>query len=440
MAQLTLTMVHIDEIAAHPKNARKHPAKQLKQLENSIKAFGNNTPIIIDESRKILCGHARFEVLQRLGNTEIPTISIGHLSEAQKRAFMIADNKIAENAVWDEELLITELNYLAQLDVDVEVDLTGFSMGEIDILLGAADQPVSEDPPPPPPDLDNTVTQPGDIWQLGPHRIICGDCRSEYVVNTLMDRRGAQMVITDPPYNVPINGHVCGLGSVKHEEFAMACGEMTLDEFAEFLFDALLQLERVCTDGALLYVFMDWRHQFELLIARQKLQIPLINMCVWVKNNGGMGSFYRSQHELVYIFKHGSGIFTNNVELGQHGRYRTNVWNYPGVNSFGKGRDEALAMHPTVKPAAMIADAILDATNRGDIVLDGFLGSGTTLIAAAQTGRVCYGVEIDSRYVDVAVHRWEEATGEVAIHEQSSVSFEDVAICRPDPLSREVEV
>ena len=282
------------------------------------------------------------------------------------------------------------------------------------------------------------MTQPGDIWQLGPHKVICGDCRSEYIINTLMDRQLAQMVITDPPYNVKINGHVSGLGSVRHDEFAMASGEMNSDEFAEFLFFALLQLQRASTKGALLYVFMDWRHQFELLIARQKLQIPILNMCVWVKNNGGMGSFYRSQHELVYIFKHGDGLFTNNVELGKHGRYRTNVWNYPGVNSFGEGRDEALAMHPTVKPVAMIADAILDATNRGDIVLDGFLGSGTTLLAAEQTGRICYGVEIDPRYVDVAVRRWEAATGEVAIHEQSTVTFEDVAICRPDPLSREV--
>lgn len=438
MKQLKIVPMSIEDITPNPTNARKHSVKQLKQLENSINAFGNNTPIIIDENRKILCGHARFETLKRLGHAQIPTVGIDHLTEAQKRAFMIADNKIAENATWDEELLSLELDYLTQLDVDVDVDLTGFSMGEIDILLGAVDQTVSEDPPPPPPDLDNTVTQPGDIWQLGPHRIVCGDCRDDYVVDTLMDRHGAQMVITDPPYNVPINGHVSGLGRIRHDEFAMASGEMTSDEFAEFLFNALLQLERVCTDGALLYVFMDWRHQFELLIARQQLQMPLINMCVWAKNNGGMGSFYRSQHELVYIFKHGSGLFTNNVELGKHGRYRTNVWNYPGVNSFGEGRDEALAMHPTVKPVSMIMDAILDATNRGDIVLDGFLGSGTTLMAASQTGRVCYGVEIDPRYVDVAVHRWEEATGEVAIHEQSSVSFEDVAICRPDPLSREV--
>ena len=438
MSTLTIKMVAINDIAAHPNNARKHPANQLKQLEKSIANFGNNTPIIIDEDNTILCGHARFAALKKLGHTEIPTVSVGHLNDDQKRAYMIADNKIADNAMWDDDLLRVELNYLAQIEVDVDVDLTGFSMGEIDILLGADEQAEPEDPPPSPPALENAVTQPGDIWQLGPHKVICGDCRSEYIINTLMDRQLAQMVITDPPYNVKINGHVSGLGSVRHDEFAMASGEMNSDEFAEFLFFALLQLQRASTKGALLYVFMDWRHQFELLIARQKLQIPILNMCVWVKNNGGMGSFYRSQHELVYIFKHGDGLFTNNVELGKHGRYRTNVWNYPGVNSFGEGRDEALAMHPTVKPVAMIADAILDATNRGDIVLDGFLGSGTTLLAAEQTGRICYGVEIDPRYVDVAVRRWEAATGEVAIHEQSTVTFEDVAICRPDPLSREV--
>ncbi len=311
-------------------------------------------------------------------------------------------------------------------------------MGEIDILLGAADQPASEDPPPPPPEPENTVTKIGDVWQLGPHRIVCGDCRDNDVMESLMDSRLAQMVITDPPYNVPINGHVSGLGKNKHDEFAMAAGEMTYEEFIEFLFDALLQMDRVCVEGALQYVFMDWRHQFELLIARQQLQNPLVNLCVWVKTNGGMGSLYRSQHELIFIFKKGSAPHINNVELGAHGRYRTNVWTYPGVNTFGEGRDEALACHPTVKPVAMIADAILDVTNRGDIVLDGFLGSGTALLAAEQTGRVCYGVEIAQGYVDVCLRRWMEVTGDDAVHVPSGHTFDDLRVFRTDPELCEV--
>ena len=438
MKQLNIISMSIEDITPNPKNARKHSVKQLKQLENSIQAFGNNTPITIDEKRKILCGHARFETLKRLGHTQIPTVGIEHLNEAQKRAFMIADNKIAENATWDEELLSLELEYLTQLEVDVDVNLTGFSMGEIDVLLGAAEQSVAEEPPPPPPEPENTVTMLDDVWQLGPHRILCGDCRDNDVMESLMDSRLAQMVITDPPYNVPINGHVSGLGKNKHDEFAMATGEMTYAEFIEFLFDALLQMDRACVEGALQYVFMDWRHQFELLIARQQLQNPLVNLCVWVKTNGGMGSLYRSQHELIFIFKKGSAPHINNVELGTHGRYRTNVWTYPGVNTFGEGRDEALASHPTVKPVAMVADAILDVTHRGNIVLDGFLGSGTTLLAAEQTGRVCYGVEIDPRYVDVSLQRWMVASGDDAVHLQSGHTFDDLRLLRADPEMCEV--
>ena len=427
MNQLIIVPMSIEDLIPSPNNARTHSNRQLKQLESSIKAFGNNTPIIIDENRTILCGHARYEVLKRLGYTAVPTIGIEHLTKAQKRAFMIADNKIAENAAWDIDLLTIELNYLLQVDIDVDVDLTGFSMGEIDVLLGAAGHPAVEDAPPPPPDPANTVTQLGDTWQLGSHRIVCGDCRSTDVMDALMECDRAQMVITDPPYNVPIHGHVSGLGRTQHDEFAMASGEMTFDEFIEFLSDALGQMARISVDGSLHYVFMDWRHQFELLIAGQQLQNPLVNLCVWVKTNGGMGSLYRSQHELIYIFKKGASPHINNVELGRHGRYRTNVWTYPGVNAFGAGRDEALAAHPTVKPVAMIADAILDVTHRGDIVLDGFLGSGTTLLAAEQTGRVCYGVEIDPGYVDVALHRWMEATGEQAVHVPSGHSFDELA-------------
>ena len=394
----------VKSLKPYKQNARTHSTKQIRQIAESIKTFGFMNPVLVDADNNIIAGHGRVAAAKHLGMEEIPTIRLDHLTETERRAYVLADNRLAELAGWDEDLLRVELDYLTNLEIDLNVEVIGFSTSEIDILLGTDMTTVVDEPPPPPP--VKPITQDGDLWQLGPHRLICGDCRSPTVLNQLMGDRTARMVITDPPYNVPIDGHARGLGKTRHTDFAMACGELSTEEYQTFLTQGFSQLARASEDGALHYLFMDWRHMAELLSAAQQVYDEYINLCVWTKTNGGMGSLYRSQHELVFVFKHGKAPHINNVQLGQHGRYRTNVWNYPGMNSFGPARDEVLAMHPTVKPVQLVADAILDVTCRGDIVLDGFLGSGTTLLATEQTGRISYGVEIDPRYVDVALHRW----------------------------------
>ena len=262
--------------------------------------------------------------------------------------------------------------------------------------------------------------------------ITCGDATDPEVYRILLNGEKAQMVFTDPPYNVPVNGHICGLGKVQHGEFVMASGEMSEEEFVRFLTDVTANLAAFSCDGSIHYVCMDWRHLGELLAAGRASYSELKNLVVWNKDNGGMGAFYRSKHELVFVFKNGSGPHINNFELGQHGRYRTNVWDYAGVNSLKSERAEELAMHPTVKPVAMVADAMRDCSRRGGIVLDAFSGSGTTIMAAEQTGRRGRAIELDPRYVDVAIRRWQKVTGGKAVKVSSGVSFDDLAALAED--------
>jgi hypothetical protein len=326
---------------------------------------------------------------------------------------VIADNKIAENAGWDRETLAIELQGLLEMDLDFDVTVTGFEMGEVDLLLletgeGADDEADSL------PEIDTSlppVTQPGDLWHLGRHCLLCADATKPESFTRLMAGEMAELVFTDPPYNVPIEGHVCRLGAAKHADFAMASGEMSEAEFVGFLKTALGLMAAHSRDGSIHFVCMDWRHLHELLTAGRSVYRELKNLCVWTKTNGGMGSLYRSAHEMVAVFKQGTAPHVNNVELGRHGRNRTNVWSYTGMNSFGAERDEALAAHPTVKPVALVEDAILDCSNRSGIVLDAFVGSGTTLIAAERAGRRGFGLELEPRYVDVALRRFRDFTG-----------------------------
>ena len=437
--ELIIVLMLVNKLVTDPRNSRTHSRKQIKQLARSIEVFGFLVPVLIDQNNNIIAGHARLLAAKELGMEKVPAIQVEHLTEAQKRAYIIADNKLAENAGWDENLLRVELEFLSQVDIDVDVDLTGFEIPEIDMIIGNANISACDEPPLPAfPKIENTVTRAGDLWQLGHHRVICGDCREAAVIDLLMTDQQAGMIITDPPYNVPISGHVSGLGKTHHPEFAMASGEMSPKAFIKFLIACLKQLARVSKDGSLHYLFIDWRHISELLAAGQEVYDDMINLIVWSKTNGGMGSLYRSQHEMIFIFKYGSAAHINNVELGKHGRYRTNVWTYAGVNAFGKGRDEALAMHPTVKPTQMIADAILDVTAQNDIVLDGFLGSGTTVLAAEQTGRICYGVEFDPRYVDLALQRWMDVTGEQPVHAETGHTLDELTDIRLQHDSCEV--
>ncbi|WP_299847842.1 DNA methyltransferase [uncultured Roseovarius sp.] len=374
----------------------------------SIEAFGFTNPVLIDERRTILAGHGRVAGAKLLGMTEVPCLRLDHMSDDEKRAYVLADNKLALNAGWDEDLLAAELGALTSADLDFDVSITGFSIPEIDNVLEAVSPEELGDPEDDVMPFDAPArVQLGDIWQLGPHRLICGDALEADVVCALMDGGEARMAFSDPPYNVPIDRHVGNSGKIQHREFAMASGEMSEAEFTGFLATACQNLADHSVDGSIHFICMDWRHMSEMLEAGQGAYAELKNLIVWAKDNGGMGTFYRSRHELIFAFKKGTAPHINTFELGQHGRYRTNVWEYRGVNSRHAGRMEELALHPTVKPVQMIADAIRDVSARGDIVLDIFGGSGSTLIAAEKTGRRGYLCELDPIYCDRILARWE---------------------------------
>lgn len=397
-----------DRLKPWARNPRTHSRKQLRQLVRSIEAFGFTNPVLIDEDNTILAGHGRVAAAREMGLATVPCRLISSMTEAQKRAYVIADNKLALNAGWDEELLAEELGALQDADLEFDVEVTGFSIAEIDGLIeGLAPEEPGDPADDAVPNEAPARCRPGDIWRLGRHRLICGDALDSETVRLLMDGERARMVFTDPPYNVPISGHVGGSGKVKHREFAMAAGELSAAQFTEFLRSAFRNLAEHSLDGAIHFVCMDWRHMGEVLAAGEEIYTGLKNLVVWVKDNGGMGSFYRSRHELIFAFKLGTAPHVNSFELGQHGRYRTNVWQYKGVNTLRSGRMEELALHPTVKPVQMIADAIKDVSGRGEIVLDLFGGSGSTLIAAEKTGRRAFLAELDPIYCDRILQRWE---------------------------------
>jgi DNA modification methylase len=380
---------------------------------------------------KVIAGHGRVLACAELGLTEVPTVRLEHLSEAQTRAFMIADNRLTENSEWDERLLAEQLKELSTLELDFSLEATGFEMGEIDLRIeGLTPEPERDDPADALPEVQTgpAVTRPGDLWLLGSHRAFCGSALEEGAYTALMQSETAAMVFTDPPYNVRIDGNVSGLGAIHHREFAMASGELSEAEFTAFLSRTCSLLARHSVEGSLHFICMDWRHTGELLAAGREAYTEWKNLCVWTKDNGGMGSLYRSQHELVFVFKHGHAGHRNNVQLGQFGRNRSNVWRYPGANSFARQTDEGnlLALHPTVKPVAMVADAILDCTARGEVVLDAFLGSGTSVIAAERVGRRGYGLELDPMYVDTIIRRWQAFSGDEARHAASAQSFNDL--------------
>jgi DNA modification methylase len=412
----------------HARNPRTHSPAQLRKIEASIRRFGFLNPVLVDQDDRILAGHGRIAAARAIGLASVPVIRIEGMTEAERKAYVIADNRLAELAGWDDELLRLELGAITELDVGFDLELTGFAAGELEQLLAAIEADgKSLEAGAPEPTLDQpAVSEVGQLWELGAHRLICGDSRDPAVYAKLLGGERAQLVITDPPYNVPIQGHVCGLGKVRHSEFAMASGEMSEIEFRQFLQEVLGNLAAFSVDGSIHFVCMDWRHMRELLAAGDAVYSELKNLIVWNKDNGGMGAFYRSKHELVFAFKNGKSPHINNFELGQHGRYRTNVWDYAGINSLRAGRDEELAMHPTVKPVAMIADAIRDCSKRNGIVLDAFSGSGTTLMAAEATARRGFAIEIEPHYVDVAIRRWEAATGGSAVLAGNGCTFREL--------------
>jgi DNA modification methylase len=350
------------------------------------------------------------------------------LSAAEKRALALADNKIAANAGWDRAVLAAELGELADLlpECELSIEITGFEPAEIDALMGDLIDPEWD----PAENLSDVKAQPisrrGDLWLLDRHRLYCGDAKTRDNVHKLMGRERATMVFADPPYNVPTSS-VQGRGKIRHPNFLQGSGELSPEAFTEFLKSTLSLAAEYSVDGALQFICMDWRHIGELLTAGREIYHELQNLAVWVKSNAGQGSFYRSQHELIFVFKNGQAAHVNNVELGRHGRNRTNVWNYAGVNTFRAGRLDDLSVHPTVKPVALVADAMRDCTRRRDIVLDPFMGSGTTIMAAERVGRRGYGLELDPIYVDAALRRWQAFTKRDAVLAATTKTFDEIS-------------
>jgi len=418
----------IADLSPYANNPRTHSAKQIKQIAESIQIFGFNNPVLVDDNDTVIAGHGRIEAAKQLGMETVPVVRLSHMTEAQKRAYVIADNKLAENAGWDSDLLKLEIADLSIMELDFDIGVIGFETVEIDIMLDG-DDPVPE-PPIPAPVAGPAVSRSGDLWLLGNHRLYCDDALNSCSYDTLLAGERAQAVFTDPPYNVPINGHVCGKGAIKHDEFKMASGEMSGQEFQQFLETFCCHLKKFSTEGSVQFICMDWRHIQALLNVGEGAFDALLNICVWNKTNGGMGSFYRSKHELIAVFRNGSATHINNVDLGRFGRNRTNVWDYAGINAFSRDRDAALAMHPTVKPVAMVADAILDVTSRQGLVLDPFSGSGTTIMAGEQTGRRVAALELDPHYVDVAIRRFEQTTDVKAVLTETGETFAETATRR----------
>lgn len=405
-------------LTPHPNNARKHSRTQIRAIAKSIEVFGFTAPILVNKDRYILAGHGRHQAAKLLDLNSVPVIFLDDLTDGQAKAYMLADNKLTDRSTWDDAKVAAQLKELTELVLDFDIEATGFETPEIDFRIQSLEEPDAAD------QADDfllakgpAVSVQGDVWHLGDHRIHCGNAVDPAAYQILMEGQKAVAAFTDPPYNVKVDGHVSGNGSITHREFAMASGEMSGTEYTDFLGSSLTNICTHTTEGALLYACMDWRHMGEMLAAAKVSKCELMNLCVWAKSNGGMGSLYRSRHELIFVFKNGKEPHQNNIQLGRFGRNRTNVWNYPSANNFGrKSSKNGFGLHPTVKPILLVADAIHDSTTRGNVVLDPFLGSGTTVLAAERTGRRCYGIEIDPLYVDTAIDRWQRMSGHVAKH------------------------
>jgi DNA modification methylase len=417
----------VGDLTLDPRNPRQHSQRQINQIADSIREFGFLMPVVVDDTAQLVIGHARVLAAKKLDMPRIPVVEIKHLSKTQLKALRIADNRLAQHAHWDERLLGESFLELKELDLDFDLSITGFSLPEIDLTLQTLQEGVTEETN----DEADAVTgvpvcQLGDVWELGDHRLHCGDATSEAAFDILMREQLADVVFIDPPYNVRVDGHVSGKGKIRHREFAQASGELSREEFIRFLSGSCAVLAKHSKNGAIHFVCMDWRHADELIAAGRDVYSELKNIVVWVKSNPGMGSLYRSQHELVFVFKSGTGRHTNNIELGKHGRNRTNVWQYDSASTQGRKGNNLLELHPTAKPVPLVMDALLDCSQRGEIVLDSFLGSGTTLLAAERTGRICRGIELDPLYIDTAIRRWQNLTGRNAVRTSDGKLFREL--------------
>src|SRR6516164_1478898 len=418
---LSPRLVPVESLRPLGRETRKHPASQVRKLAESLEQFGFLLPILTDMDGRVVAGWGLVLAARRLSLLEIPAVTIVDLDEAKLRSLRLALNRLGEDSSWDPAALTLEFSDILEMDPTIDLQITGFETGEIDVSLD--DAGIDEEDELPPKQSSLPVTQVGDPWIAGEHRIFCGDAlKPESYCSVLGDDR-ADMVFADPPYNVAIEGNVSGHGATKHDDFAMATGEMSPAEFAKFLRDSFSLVAQHSIDGAIHFICMDWRHLEELMGATKMIYSELKNICVWNKSNAGLGSLYRSKHEFIFVFKNGKRPHINNIDLGRFGRSRSNVWDYAGQNGFNGTGKSKLALHPTVKPVALVADAIRDCSNHNHIIFDPFSGAGTTMIAAEKTGRRARLIEIDPRYVDIAILRWQRLTGRTARNAATDVPF-----------------
>lgn len=423
--KLAIVYQRVEDLKPSSKQVRRTNEHQLRQLRGAIANLGFISPVIVCGT-DILDGHARLQAAKDVGITEVPTIDVSHLNLVERKALMVSVNRLSEVGEWNLETLRDTIIDLKVADIDL--DITGFTLPELDIImLDPLEQGASELNELPQEVAGAPVAREGDLWLLGSHKLLCGSATEASSYAALMASEPASMVLTDPPYNVKIAGNVSGLGKVKHGEFKQASGEMTDAEFIEFLTAFLTLATAELMSGGTVYGFMDWRHHHELHLAAKAADLQQINLIVWHKGQGGMGGLYRSAHELLLVFCKGDTPAINNVKLGANGRDRTNVWTCAGANKPGSSAAKLLKDHPTPKPVELLVDAMLDVTHAGDVVLDPFMGSGTTIIAAEECGRVARGIELDPKYVDLAVRRWEQVTGKTATLAGSGETFAAVA-------------
>ena len=431
---LSIAYLSPDRLKPDPENARRHSARQIRQIADSIATFGFNVPILVDGDLNVIAGHGRLRAARRLRWSEVPTIQLERLSETQRRAFAIADNRLTEVAAWDDRLLAEQLLKLTSVALDFDIETIGFDISEIDLRIESLSAITMSASEPAIPDVRGpAVTRVGELWLLGRHRVLCGDAREAAAHAELMGTERAAAAFSDPPCDAAIDGAGSGLGRAPRRECATAAGETTSEAaFAEFLAVTFERMKASSHPGSPAFICMDWRRLVEILTAAELASLDMLDLCVWAKPNAGRGSLYRSQHELVFVFKLGTGPDRDDVQPGACGRKRSNLWAYAAAPGFGRTGEEGrlAALRPTVKPTAMIADAILDVTRRGDIVVDPFLGGGATLMACERTGRRCCGIELDPLSCDVIVRRWQAHSGGSARLAGAGDRFDDVSTAR----------
>ena len=419
--KLTIEYLPVASLHVDPKNARRHSDRQIRQIAKSIEVFGFNVPILVDADLRVVAGHGRVLACMSVGVEQAPVIRLEHLSEHQVRAFMIADNRLNENGDWDDRLLGEQFKVLSEAEINFELDVTGFETSEIELFIeNLTPEPARQT------DLDDVLPEASsirvsrncDLWRLGKHRVLCGDALSRVSYEALMDGQKAHLVFIDPIY-----GYVSRFGEIDDPEFAMASGQLSETEFTKFLVKVFGLLGRSGSDGAHHFICTGWKHAPELLTAARQTYREFKNLCVWCKDVATQGSLYRSQHELVFIFKNSKGRNRNNGQLGRH---RSNVWKHRRMNSSTGTTDKEDPSKLQPKPVELVADVVLDCTARGEIVLDTFLGMGTTVIASEQTGRACFGIELNPVYVDATIRRWQNFTSQQAVNALSGRTFNEI--------------